>query len=126
MKKKWKKCRDKVGERERTEYKKTNNIFYVISMMPVFKKNLTTERGLLADETCLKGLCTFTAALSNSSCLRTPLQRNASQIGKLLSQALLLIDCSKEVKKRIQNFYQSIKIFFLSVWYVANLSLLGY
>ena len=26
---------DKVGERERTEEKKMNNIFYVISMMPV-------------------------------------------------------------------------------------------
>jgi hypothetical protein len=38
-KKKWKKGGDKVGERERTEDKKTNNICYVISMMPVPLKN---------------------------------------------------------------------------------------
>jgi hypothetical protein len=44
---KWKKGGDKVGERERTEDKKINNIFYVISMMPYVKKISLHRNGFL-------------------------------------------------------------------------------
>jgi hypothetical protein len=43
-KKKWKKGGDKVGERERTADKKTNSIFYVISIMPVPLKKFSLHK----------------------------------------------------------------------------------
>jgi len=73
-KKKWKKGGDKVGERVRTEDKITNNVFLCHSHdASTLKKKLTTQKWLLADETCLKGLRTFAAAPSNASSFRTPL-----------------------------------------------------